>query len=58
MLYVVTCHVVFDHGEQKVLLNEFDAITSFYKRFEIENRIKSYANEFVDSYHIAVFSCT
>ena len=55
--YCFACHGMHYNGRQIVILNEYDSKTKFYKYFNIENRIRFIAEDFRNSYQIAVFAC-
>ena len=45
-------------GYQCLLLNEFDTTKNFYKVLDAEYRIRNYAKEMPNSYHLGMFACS
>ena len=44
-------------GQQVMLYNEFDPAEKFYKRLKAECQLRSMAEDFANSYLIAIFAC-
>ena len=57
ILYVFAGHAVQMDGQSALLINEEDKNTRFYKRFQAEKSVRMLANQYPNSYHIAVFAC-
>jgi hypothetical protein len=49
-------HGMSKKGQQHLLINEFDAKGRYYKMFNAECKIRTYAKTFQNSYHIGVFA--
>lgn len=45
------------NGRQVFLVNEYDPKTTFYRLCNVENYIRSFAEDFKNSYQIVVFAC-
>ena len=57
IFYCLAGHGMVEAGEQKLLVNEYDTKTFFYKMINPEADIRSIATNFKNSYQIALFAC-
>ena len=55
--YLLAGHGMVISGSQAVLLNEFNKSTTFYKFWGVESDIRYIAENYSNSYSIAVFAC-
>ena len=57
IFHVYAGHGVQQGGQQNLLVNEYDARTTFYKRFKAETIIRDFSMKLPNTYHIAIFAC-
>ena len=57
-MHVFTGHSVEADGQEQIILNELDyEDTNFCKAYNAEKNIHMLADQFPNSFHVAVFSC-
>ena len=56
VVYVFAGHGI-ERGEQVIVLNEYDKNEGFYKCWKTENMIRSLAEKFENSFHLAFYAC-
>ena len=57
IVYVAAGHGMLAGGRQKMVINEFDRRSCFYKLWPIEAEIRTIAEYYPNSYQIAMFAC-
>ena len=56
-LYLVASHGVVDTGQQNIVVNVYDKLGRWYKRFPFEYWIRKFAKDYPNTYHVVVFAC-
>ena len=57
IFHIYAGHGVQQGGQQNLLVNEYDARTTFYKRFKAETIIRDFSMKMPNTYHVAIFAC-
>lgn len=57
VIFVVAGHGMNDSGHQVLLINEFDDNTKFYKKFQLEKKLRTFAKMYPNTYNMAFCAC-